>query len=169
MTKNGNINQLCARINSIICIFFCFFVMRLHTQPFAFTAACAPALRLALGLRIMSCCNKNNIKLHKWKQIFFFSYFLCSDKGEITKPALAAFYRSVIGLPAKRVAEIIDTAYDRMTSVSKILLFIFCGINNCQNIPSSTFSPKPSYILSSRTQLRFVYPSKRMNIVFVLI
>lgn len=38
--------------------------------------------------------------------------------GAITKQALGAFYRSVIGLSGTRVDEIIDTAYDRMTSVS---------------------------------------------------
>lgn len=43
--------------------------------------------------------------------------FLFADTGAITKPALGAFYRSVIGLNAARVDEIIDTAYDRMTSV----------------------------------------------------
>lgn len=42
--------------------------------------------------------------------------------GAITKPALAAFYRSVIGLSGPRVDEIIDTAYDRMTSVSTSLM-----------------------------------------------
>ncbi|XP_041982914.1 uncharacterized protein LOC121735971 [Aricia agestis] len=42
--------------------------------------------------------------------------------GEITKAALAAFYRSVIGLPASRVDEVIDTAYDRMTSNGYLIL-----------------------------------------------
>ncbi|CAH0731833.1 unnamed protein product, partial [Brenthis ino] len=53
--------------------------------------------------------------------------------GEINKPALAAFYRSVIGLPATRVAEIIDTAYDRMTSNSYLILdygtYVHCFTN----------------------------------------
>ncbi|XP_045517930.1 uncharacterized protein LOC123710209 [Pieris brassicae] len=53
--------------------------------------------------------------------------------GEITKDALASFYRSVIGLPAKRIEEIIDTAYDRMTSNSYLILdygtFVHCYIN----------------------------------------
>ncbi|XP_068619686.1 uncharacterized protein [Battus philenor] len=53
--------------------------------------------------------------------------------GEITKPSLAAFYRSVIGLPATRVDEIIDTAYDRMTSNGYLILdygtFVHCFTN----------------------------------------
>ncbi|CAK1545550.1 unnamed protein product [Leptosia nina] len=53
--------------------------------------------------------------------------------GEITKDALAAFYRSVIGLPINRIEEIIDTAYDRMTSNSFLILdygtFVHCYIN----------------------------------------
>ncbi|CAH2233527.1 jg10809 [Pararge aegeria aegeria] len=53
--------------------------------------------------------------------------------GEIRKPAMAAFYRSVIGLSAKRIEEIIDTAYDRMTSNSYLILdygtFVHCFTN----------------------------------------
>ncbi|XP_045504251.1 uncharacterized protein LOC123700922 [Colias croceus] len=53
--------------------------------------------------------------------------------GEITKDALASFYRSVIGLPATRVDEIIGTAYDRMTSNTYLILdygtFVHCYIN----------------------------------------
>ncbi|XP_012550362.2 uncharacterized protein LOC105842367 [Bombyx mori] len=53
--------------------------------------------------------------------------------GSITKPALAAFYRSVIGLTATRVDEIIDTAYDRMTSNGYLILdygtFVHCFTN----------------------------------------
>ncbi|XP_072933339.1 uncharacterized protein [Epargyreus clarus] len=45
-----------------------------------------------------------------------------TSTGEITKSALAAFYRSVIGLTASRVEEIIDTAYDRMTSNQYLIL-----------------------------------------------
>ncbi|XP_050355170.1 uncharacterized protein LOC126776579 [Nymphalis io] len=55
------------------------------------------------------------------------------NAGEIKKPALAAFYRSVIGLPANRVEEIIDTAYDRMTSNSYLILdygtYVHCFTN----------------------------------------
>ncbi|XP_052744293.1 uncharacterized protein LOC112047375 [Bicyclus anynana] len=55
------------------------------------------------------------------------------NMGEIRKPALAAFYRSVIGLSAKRIEEIIDTAYDRMTSNSYLILdygtFVHCFTN----------------------------------------
>ncbi|XP_060805898.1 uncharacterized protein LOC106131682 [Amyelois transitella] len=53
--------------------------------------------------------------------------------GEITKPALAAFYRSVIGLSGSRVDEIIDTAYDRMTSNGYLILdygtYVHCFTN----------------------------------------
>lgn len=45
-------------------------------------------------------------------------FIFLTGSGAITKTALAAFYRSVIGLNTNRVDEIIDTAYDRMTSVS---------------------------------------------------
>lgn len=55
---------------------------------------------------------------------FHLILLLSTGSGEITKPALAAFYRSVIGLSANRVEEIIDTAYDRMTSVSRSFLII---------------------------------------------
>ncbi|KAF9411940.1 hypothetical protein HW555_009414 [Spodoptera exigua] len=53
--------------------------------------------------------------------------------GAITKPALAAFYRSVIGLNAARIDEIIDTAYDRMTSNGYLILdygtYVHCFTN----------------------------------------
>ncbi|KAJ2954756.1 hypothetical protein O0L34_g3059 [Tuta absoluta] len=53
--------------------------------------------------------------------------------GEITKTSLAAFYRSVIGLSATRVEEIIDTAYDRMTSNGYLILdygsYVHCFTN----------------------------------------
>ncbi|KAJ8709219.1 hypothetical protein PYW07_009045 [Mythimna separata] len=53
--------------------------------------------------------------------------------GAITKAALAAFYRSVIGLNAARVDEIIDTAYDRMTSNGYLILdygtYVHCFTN----------------------------------------
>ncbi|CAG9112868.1 unnamed protein product [Plutella xylostella] len=53
--------------------------------------------------------------------------------GAITKPALAAYYRSVIGLTAARVDEVIDTAYDRMTSNGYLILdygtFVHCFTN----------------------------------------
>ncbi|KPJ03509.1 PREDICTED: uncharacterized protein LOC106116866 [Papilio xuthus] len=53
--------------------------------------------------------------------------------GAITKQSLAAFYRSVIGLPATRIDEIIDTAYDRMTSNGYLILdygtFVHCFTN----------------------------------------
>ncbi|XP_063381567.1 uncharacterized protein LOC134668046 [Cydia fagiglandana] len=56
-----------------------------------------------------------------------------TSTGEITKAALAAFYRSVIGLSAQRVDEIIDTAYDRMTSNSYLILdygtYVHCFTN----------------------------------------
>ncbi|CAK1593953.1 unnamed protein product [Parnassius mnemosyne] len=56
-----------------------------------------------------------------------------TSTGEITKPALAAFYRSVIGLTATRVDEIIDTAYDRMTSNGYLILdygtYVHCFTN----------------------------------------
>lgn len=48
-----------------------------------------------------------------------------SGTGVITKAALAAYYRSVIGLSAARVEEIIDTAYDRMTSVSFAMFYTY--------------------------------------------
>ncbi|XP_046972322.1 uncharacterized protein LOC124539044 [Vanessa cardui] len=63
----------------------------------------------------------------------FFHVVDRESAGEITKPALAAFYRSVIGLPANRVEEIIDTAYDRMTSNSYLILdygtYVHCFTN----------------------------------------
>ncbi|XP_032522584.2 uncharacterized protein LOC116774063 [Danaus plexippus] len=53
--------------------------------------------------------------------------------GDISKTALAAFYRSVIGLPAARVEEIIDTAYARMTSNNYLILdygtYVHCFTN----------------------------------------
>lgn len=53
--------------------------------------------------------------------------------GAITKPALAAFYRSVIGLNSNRLEEIIDTAYDRMTSNGYLILdygtYVHCFTN----------------------------------------
>ncbi|XP_026332158.1 uncharacterized protein LOC113239387 [Hyposmocoma kahamanoa] len=56
-----------------------------------------------------------------------------NSTGEITKSALASFYRSVIGLTATRVDEIIDTAYDRMTSNGYLILdygtYVHCFTN----------------------------------------
>ncbi|XP_052754032.1 uncharacterized protein LOC113520243 [Galleria mellonella] len=56
-----------------------------------------------------------------------------AGSGEITKQALAAFYRSVIGLTGSRVEEIIDTAYNRMTSNGYLILdygtFVHCFTN----------------------------------------
>ncbi|PZC76940.1 hypothetical protein B5X24_HaOG203984 [Helicoverpa armigera] len=56
-----------------------------------------------------------------------------TSSGAITKPALAAFYRSVIGLNATRVDEIIDTAFDRMTSNGYLILdygtYVHCFTN----------------------------------------
>ncbi|GBP60695.1 hypothetical protein EVAR_55765_1 [Eumeta japonica] len=56
-----------------------------------------------------------------------------SGAGEITKTALAAFYRSVVGLSSTRVDEIIDTAYDRMTSNGFLILdygsYVHCFTN----------------------------------------
>lgn len=56
-----------------------------------------------------------------------------TSSGAITKPALGAFYRSVIGLNGTRVDEIIDTAYDRMTSNGYLILdygtFVHCFTN----------------------------------------
>ncbi|XP_045454580.1 uncharacterized protein LOC123663989 [Melitaea cinxia] len=63
----------------------------------------------------------------------FFHVVDRENTGEISKTALAAFYRSVIGLPANRVEEIIDTAYDRMTSNSYLILdygtYVHCFTN----------------------------------------
>ncbi|CAG9568063.1 unnamed protein product [Danaus chrysippus] len=53
--------------------------------------------------------------------------------GEISKTTLAALCRPVIGLPAARVEEIIDTAYARMTSNNYLLLdygtYVHCFTN----------------------------------------
>ncbi|XP_050680326.1 uncharacterized protein LOC126976153 [Leptidea sinapis] len=55
------------------------------------------------------------------------------NAGDITKEALAAFYRSVIGIAASRVEEIIDTAFNRMTGNGYLILdygaYVHCYIN----------------------------------------
>lgn len=80
--------------------------------------------------------------LRRFADLPLFLQYLCkilfhvidrTGTGAITKSALSAFYRSVIGLSAARVDEIIDTAYDRMSSNGYLILdygtFVHCFTN----------------------------------------
>jgi hypothetical protein len=81
--------------------------------------------------------------LHKWSQLIFGSKNLCDfpiwlqffvkvlfqvinrcGSGIITRDELSAFYSSVLGLDTVRVGEILDIAYQAMTSVGSCISFV---------------------------------------------
>ncbi|KAI8437551.1 hypothetical protein MSG28_011849 [Choristoneura fumiferana] len=75
--------------------------------------------------------------------------------GEITKAALAAFYRSVIGLSAQRVDEIIDTAHDRLTS--------WVLVPSKDTLPQPPFPVDYSALNTEPAKLEPYVPDKKTN------